>query len=258
MKKLLSILIVLSIAKIGLGQVDKRPSYLDSNGIVDFKVITVKEFMKELIVNKREENTIYTLNYNHPADTNWITKEDIKYLMNFIYSKQDAKCIMNISASLLGKGSSTIGDQAIRLIEAYRNKENFPNEMLICSKYNDNKKNEIEKWWNIEKDTTEISYGSVKDNFIGGTPEFHNVFRNKLEYPDSLKKEGVFGIVFFEIEIDTLGYISNFKILRGVAKKMDEEVQKKIYLTNGKWKPLIIKNRKVPYKVFETVYFELR
>ena len=104
----------------------------------------------------------------------------------------------------------------------------------------------------------EIPWGTVKENFIGGQSEFYNVFNTKVKYPESLKKDGVVGTVYFEIEIDTTGNISNFKILRGVAPLMDKEVEEKIYLTNDKWKPLMIEGKKSKYKLTEKVYFELR
>ena len=86
------------------------------------------------------------------ADSNWIKKSDVEFLMSLIDSKQDAKCIFNINASFVPKGRSTIGDHAIRLIEVYKSKKEFPDEFLICPKYNRKKRKEIKKWWLLKKD----------------------------------------------------------------------------------------------------------
>ncbi|MBP6511204.1 MAG: energy transducer TonB [Bacteroidia bacterium] len=103
-----------------------------------------------------------------------------------------------------------------------------------------------------------VDRGSVVDNFIGGNTEFYNVFRSKIRFPAELKSEKIIGNVYFEIEIDTTGNIIDFKILKGVSPLMDKEVENKIYLTNGKWIPMIKNGNKTNYKLIEKVYFELR
>lgn len=114
--------------------------------------ITVIEFIEALIVNERKKNEISVLLVRGTADSNWIKKSDVEFLMSLIDSKQDAKCIFNINASLVPKGRSTIGDHAIRLIEVYKSKKEFPDEFLICPKYDRKKRKEIKKWWLLEKE----------------------------------------------------------------------------------------------------------
>ena len=106
--------------------------------------------------------------------------------------------------------------------------------------------------------TSPMPGGSIEENFVGGRSEYYNVFKSKLQYPSQLKQDTIVGIVYFEIEIDTGGFIVEFKILRGVTPLMDEEVENKIYLTNGKWSPVFKKGRKVNYRIVDRVYFELR
>lgn len=105
---------------------------------------------------------------------------------------------------------------------------------------------------------SKIQSGSIDDNFIGGRTEFYNVFKSKLQYPEELKDEKITGSVYFEIEIDTSGVIVDFNIIKGVTPLMDQEVEKKIYLTNGKWGAVIRNGKKVNYRIVEKVYFELR
>ncbi len=100
--------------------------------------------------------------------------------------------------------------------------------------------------------------GTIEECFIGGNTEFYNIFHSKLKYPESLRREKVTGIVFYEIEIDTTGHILWVKILRGVTPLMDQEVESKIWLTDGKWKPFLDNGMKVNYRIIDKVYFELR
>ena len=104
----------------------------------------------------------------------------------------------------------------------------------------------------------QVATGSVQDYFIGSHAEFYNVFRSKVNYPYSLRADKVTGIVFFELEIDTTGHIILAKILRGVHPLLDQEVENKIWLTDGKWKPFVDNGRKINYRIIDNVYFELR
>ena len=105
---------------------------------------------------------------------------------------------------------------------------------------------------------SDLPWGSVEDNFIGGLSEFYHVFHLQVKYPDSLQEEQITGTVYFRIEIDTSGSIVNFEKIRGVHPLMDKEVEDKIYLTNGMWKPLLVEGKKVNYQVVEKVYFRIR
>lgn len=104
----------------------------------------------------------------------------------------------------------------------------------------------------------QIPLGSIEDNFIGGRIGYHNVFLNYVDYPKVLKKDGIVGTVYYMVQIDTSGCITDLEILRGVSPLMDAEVQKEIYITEGHWKPLWREERKVNYRIVERVYFELR
>lgn len=125
---------------------------LKNDAQVNIGDITVIELIEALKLQKRNENEIYVLLVGGTADSNWIKKSDVAFLMSLIDSKQDAKCIFNLDASLVPKDKSTIGDHAIRLIEVYKSKKEFPDEFLICPKYNRKKRKELKKWWLLEKD----------------------------------------------------------------------------------------------------------
>lgn len=153
MKKLFYIFVVKIFFLSSLYSQNASSNYdsLKNDAQVNIGDITVIEFIESLIENERNKNEISVLLVHGTVDSNWIKKSDVEFLMNLIDSKQDAKCIFNISASLVPKGKSTIGDHAIRLIEVYKSKNKFPDEFLICPKYDRKKRKEIKKWWLLEK-----------------------------------------------------------------------------------------------------------
>ncbi len=97
--------------------------------------------------------------------------------------------------------------------------------------------------------------GSVEEHFIGGRSGYIKAFSNKIHVPDSLKKKEHVGTVFFTLEIDTLGSVSGFECLRFPIQAFCEEVGRKILLTNGMWKPMVINGRKHSYRVTAYQHF---
>ena len=120
----------------------------DSPGIIKMDQIRVKEFIQELRIIERKENHDYIAHTSGQADSTWITKEDIEFLMTLINSKDDAKCIKRVLSSYWPKNErTTIGDHAISLIECYRNKLKFPDAPIICSTYEESTKQKLKLWW---------------------------------------------------------------------------------------------------------------
>jgi len=103
-----------------------------------------------------------------------------------------------------------------------------------------------------------LPFGSIEVCFPEGRPGYQKVFQNKVRFPDSLRTKENSGIVYFELEIDTSGDISNFQILKGLHEILNEEVRTKVYLTDGMWKPLIVDGHATNYKIRDRFYFELR
>ena len=91
----------------------------------------------------------------------------------------------------------------------------------------------------------------MKTRLFFSKNEFYNVFLSKLEYPKEAKEKGIRGTVYYQIKIDTNGFIASFMILRGVYPDLDEEVKKKIYLSDGKWNPVFKEGKKVNFTVIE-------
>jgi outer membrane biosynthesis protein TonB len=105
---------------------------------------------------------------------------------------------------------------------------------------------------------TERGSGTVDENFVGGKAEYYNSFRSKLKYPDELRGKKIFGNVSYELLIDTNGTVAEIKIIKSPSELFDKEIKDKIYLTNGKWTPIYRDGKKIPYRIREVVYFEVR
>ena len=83
----------------------------------------------------------------------WINDIDLAYLITKINSKEKAKCVYRMISSLIPDSKNmTIGNQVISIIESYRTKEPYPNEICICITYDQNKVNEILTWWEQKRD----------------------------------------------------------------------------------------------------------
>ena len=138
------------------GQTEIEKDYLDTNNFVQMNKISVRQFVNELRIPKKKPhyplNIIYILHTVGKQDTNWITKEDVEYLMTFIDSNEEAKCIMRVvSSDLPFHERPILGDQVILLINAYRRKLEFPYGFTLCGDFRDNERTELKEWWQNEK-----------------------------------------------------------------------------------------------------------
>ncbi|MCW9037879.1 hypothetical protein [Altibacter sp.] len=138
------------------GQIEIETNYLDANNWILMNKISVRQFVNELIrPTDQPDNPSkhkYVLQTVGQQDANWITKEDVKFLIKLMDSKEDAKCIMQIKSSYMPTVEKpTLGDQVILLINAYRQKLNFPYELTLCGDFGGKERSEIKRWWKKDK-----------------------------------------------------------------------------------------------------------
>jgi len=136
--------------QIGIKKADKK--HLDQNGFIKMSEINVKEFLNELIIDETRKNQINLLTTIGQTDKNWLNIKDLEFLVSKVESNEKAKCVNRaISSFLPNPENMTIGNQAISIIESYRQNEPYPNALYICEIYDAEKRNEIRKWWNSKK-----------------------------------------------------------------------------------------------------------
>lgn len=115
---------------------------------VDMTKISVTEFVLALLIDERQENRVRILSTIGQTDAQWLDLADLEFLMSKIESTEKAKCVIrSISSKIEFADDLTIGDQVISIITAYRNKEKYPNQLVICKKHNSRKIAELKKWW---------------------------------------------------------------------------------------------------------------
>jgi len=110
--------------------------------------ISVREFVSQLKANTEDEDKLDLLVTFGQADSTWVKEDDLSFLISKIKSKEKARCIYrSISSNIPDSKNMTIGNQSISIIEAYRNKEPYPNNTCVCVTYGQNKIKEILIWW---------------------------------------------------------------------------------------------------------------
>lgn len=85
--------------------------------------------------------------------TDWLTEDDLKYLISLVDSKIKAKCLVRSISSqrLCSEDICTIGNHAIHILDCFINNRAYPDQLNICPNYSNDKKNEILKWWKDRK-----------------------------------------------------------------------------------------------------------
>jgi periplasmic protein TonB len=92
--------------------------------------------------------------------------------------------------------------------------------------------------------------------FPGGTDGLFKVMREHLKYPESARKDNVSGKVFVGFVIDTLGNVTDVKIVRGVRDDLDNEAMRVVKLLNG-WTPGTQNGKKVKVAYSLPINFSL-
>lgn len=81
------------------------------------------------------------------APENWVTEHDIEYLIEYIMSDQKRNCLKNAVSSYLVEGHTTLGGQAMDLIDSFRLKKKYFSAANSCTKTDNERADEILKWW---------------------------------------------------------------------------------------------------------------
>jgi periplasmic protein TonB len=94
------------------------------------------------------------------------------------------------------------------------------------------------------KDTTKFVVVDVMPEFPGGSKNLFETIKQNLKYPESAMNENIEGVVFITFIIDTVGNVSDVKVLKGIRNDMDQEAIRIGGLLQG-WTPGMIKMKKV-------------
>ena len=148
MKYVLGIIVFISIFQ-------SRPSAQNQHpaGIlyysVDLHKITPKYYFSLLRLDSDSAKGAKFISFGLDAPTNWIKLDDVKYFMQFINSTEKCRCIVKIHSSYIPPDNnfSTLGGQAMNLIDSYRKNEPYFYGLWNCSKNDILRAKGIMTWW---------------------------------------------------------------------------------------------------------------
>jgi len=79
---------------------------------------------------------------------NWVSLEDLNYLMKLIHSTEKCLCVVKVWSSFEPFANySKIGGQAMNMVESYKNKVPYFPGLWTCAKNDSLRAAEIGKWW---------------------------------------------------------------------------------------------------------------
>lgn len=127
-------------------------NYKDENGWIIMSKVDIRDYVNELKIVENGPNTLNVLSTMGEAPKDWLKYEDLEFLITLIESKERANCVMRvISSHIPNPQNMTIGNQAISIIESYRQNQTYPNGLTVCESYEEEKVQEIRKWWTEKK-----------------------------------------------------------------------------------------------------------
>jgi TonB family protein len=95
------------------------------------------------------------------------------------------------------------------------------------------------------KDTTNVyHFVDIPPEFPGGTVNLFETIKQNLNYPESAKNDKIEGVVFISFVIDTLGNVSDVKVIKGLRNDLETEAIRIGGLLKG-WTSGIYKKKKV-------------
>ncbi|MEC4005531.1 hypothetical protein OX283_012750 [Flavobacterium sp. SUN052] len=115
------------------------------------RYLTTTNFKNNLIQN-RDSSFAPSICFYNRINKNWITKDDVEQLMNYIKSKEFAYIPYSVLSSAASTEKSTVGIEAMHLIKIYRNKEFYYPDLCstvyFCKPENQDKlAQEYIIWW---------------------------------------------------------------------------------------------------------------
>lgn len=180
----------------------------------------VKDFVNILKANTTDKDTLDFIITVGQTNSNWISNNDLDFLISKINSKEKANCInRRISSIIPNSKNITLGHQIISIIESYRNNEPYPNDVCICKSYSQHKVDEIVAWWKNKKTKENISIekqniaSTIALNFINAYAKYCDDFNSELSVFEWIDQQKV-----------TQQFKQTYKTIITEAEKEDPEL----------------------------------
>lgn len=136
----------------GIQEIKKILDKGAKSDFINLNDYSVYQFIELLKIDKDNLSQLNILTVNMQTTENWVTKKDIDSLMTLIYSREPAKCVMQVVSSHLPIGdNSTIGGQVMDIIEAFKENKSYPTILTSCAKTDQERIDKLTKWWDKQK-----------------------------------------------------------------------------------------------------------
>ncbi len=109
----------------------------------------------------------------------------------------------------------------------------------------------------LKRDTIKLAHGSfeLEPAYPGGERALNKLF-NSYKYPASAKRDKLEDSVIVQYVIDTLGCVTNVKILNNPRSDLQQEALRLVY-SQKQWLPAIHNTRKIKGWKRRVIYFKL-
>ncbi|MCK9400904.1 MAG: hypothetical protein M0Q51_13060 [Bacteroidales bacterium] len=115
---------------------------------IDLHSVTPKQFFSVLKYDSDTAQGVKYITVSWDAPKDWVQLDDVKYFMQYIDSTEKCKCIITVISSYLPFDDySTLGGQAMNLIDSYRKNQPYFQSSWDCSKNDSLRAQEIKEWW---------------------------------------------------------------------------------------------------------------
>jgi TonB family protein len=106
-------------------------------------------------------------------------------------------------------------------------------------------------------DSSDSTIVDEPPSYPGGRNEMLKFIWANIEYPDSARQAGIFGMVYVSFMVETDGNLSEAQVLRGIDSACDKEALRVVSLMPN-WVPARSNGEPVRAPVYLPIYFELR
>lgn len=115
----------------------------------------------------------------------------------------------------------------------------------------------VEEGWatNLSPAELQKAMEEMTPKYPGGDKAFQKYLKQTLVYPLAAKKQHIEGKVFVSFVVDTVGNISDIKVVRSVHPLLDEEAIRVISAMQEKWIPGVVKGKTVSSPVTVPIHF---
>ena len=124
----------------------------DTTSILRIKNLRPKEFIEICEKNYKENSKLNFVTFSGDFEENWVTKNDLEYLISVINSKQKCCGYMNVFSSFICSENAEVGGFAVIFLKSFKEKSIINLGLNSNPKFDKTESEKILTWYeNYEK-----------------------------------------------------------------------------------------------------------